>query len=134
MDDAESAYESEDDDLKRRTIPAVQLVDMGGGDNDNADADVEDLSMRELSRFPLTDVMTTILLCLQPGELASLETKKRNSKSELDLKALNGTYAFLLQQDFTMDSRAPELRRHGFRNEYSTMIAFQQQNYCHLQH
>ena len=95
MGDAESEYESEDDDLKRRTIPAVQLVDMGGGDNENADADVEDVSIRELSWFPLTDVMTTISLCLQQGELASLETKKRKLKSELDLKAVNGTYAFL---------------------------------------
>ena len=39
LDDAESEHESEDDDLNRRTIPAVELVDMGGGDNDNEDAD-----------------------------------------------------------------------------------------------
>ena len=42
VDGAEPEHESEDDDLNRRTIPAVELVDMGGGDNDNADAGVED--------------------------------------------------------------------------------------------
>ena len=60
LDDAESEHESEDDDLNRRTIPAVELVDMGGGDNDNEDADVEDVPIGEVASFPLTDVMTTI--------------------------------------------------------------------------
>ena len=69
--------------------------------------------------------MTTISLCLQQGELASLDTKKRKSKGDLDLKALDDTYASLLQQDFAMDSGATQLARHGFRKDYSTMIALQ---------
>ena len=127
LDDAESEHESEDDDLNRRTIPAVELVDMGGGDNDNEDADVEDVPIGELSSFPLKDVMTTLSLCLQQGELASLDTKTRKSKSDLNLKALDDTYASLLQQDFAMDSGAAQLARHGFRKDYSTMIALQKQ-------
>ena len=63
LGDAESEHESEDDDLNRRTIPAVGLVDMGCCDNDNDDADVEEDPIGEVSRFPLTDVMTTISLC-----------------------------------------------------------------------
>ena len=96
LDDAESEHESEDDDLNRRTIPAVELVDMGGGDNDNEDADVEDVPIGEVSIFPLTDAITTISLCLQQGELASLDTKRRKIKGDLDLKALDDTYASLL--------------------------------------
>ena len=62
LDDAESEHESEDDDLNRRTRPAIELVDMGGGDNDNEDAGVEDAPIGEVSSFPLTDAMTTISL------------------------------------------------------------------------
>jgi len=127
LDDAESEHESEDDDLNRRTIPAVELVDMGGGDNDNEDADVEDVPIGEVSRFPLTDVMTMISLCLQQGELASLDTKRRKSKGDLALKALDDTYASLLQQNFAMDSGTTQLARHGFPKDYPTMIALQKQ-------
>ena len=52
VDDAEPEHESEDDDLNRKTIADVELVDMGGGENDNEDADVEDVSIGEVSRFP----------------------------------------------------------------------------------
>ena len=81
LDDAESEDESDDDRINRRTIPAVELVDMGGGDNDNADADVEDVPIGELSRFPLSDVNTTISLCLQQADLASLDTKRLDKRS-----------------------------------------------------
>ena len=64
---------------------------------------------------------------MQPGELASLDTKRRKSNGDLDLKALDDTYASLLQQDFAMDSGATQLARHGFRKDYSTMIALQKQ-------
>ena len=53
--------------------------------------------------------MTTISLCLQQGELASMDTKTRKSKGDLDLKALDDTYASLLQLDFAMDSGAAHL-------------------------
>ena len=56
-----------------------------------------------------------------------MDTKRRNSKGDLDLKALGDTYASLLQQDFAMDSGATQLARHGFRKEYSTIIAPQKQ-------
>ena len=64
---------------------------------------------------------------MQQGELASLDTKRRTLKGDLDLKALDGTHASLLQQDFGMDSGATQLARHGFRKDYSTMIALQRQ-------
>ena len=54
---------------------------MGGGDNDNVDADVEDVPIGELSRFPLSDVNTTISLCLQQADLASLDTKRLDKRS-----------------------------------------------------
>ena len=128
LDNAVSDHASEDGDLNRRTIPAIELVDMGGGDNDNEDADVEDVPIGEVSSFPLTDVMTTISLCLQQGELASLDTKRRKSKADLDMKALDNTYSSLLQQDFAMDSGATQLARHGFSKDYPTMIALQKQS------
>ena len=62
---------------------------------------------------------------MQQDELASLGTKRRKSKIDLDLKALDDTYASILQQDFTMDSAATQLARHGFPKDYSTMLALQ---------
>ena len=62
LGDAESDHESEDDDLYRRTIPAVELVNMGGGDNDTEDADVEDVPIGEVSSFPLADATTAMSL------------------------------------------------------------------------
>ena len=91
LDDAESEHESEDDDLNRKTIADVELVDMGGGENDNEDADVDDVPIGEVSRFPLIDIVATISLCLQQDELASLDTKRRKIKGDLDLKALDDT-------------------------------------------
>jgi hypothetical protein len=127
LDDGESEHDSDDDDISRRTIPAVEFADLGGGDNENVDADTEDVPIGEVSSFPLSNVMTTISLCFQQDDLASLDTKGRKSKAELDLKALDHTYASLLQQDFAMESGATQLARHGFRKDYSTMIALQKQ-------
>ena len=42
QNDAESELESDDDDTHRRAKPAAELVDMGGGEVDNVDADNED--------------------------------------------------------------------------------------------
>lgn len=43
------------------------------------------------------------------------------------MKALDSTYAALLQQDFAISSGATQLARHGFGKDSSTMIALQKQ-------
>ena len=45
------------------------------------------------------------------------------------MKALDSTYAALLQQDFAISSGATQLARHGFGKDSFTMIALQKQNY-----
>jgi hypothetical protein len=134
-DDAES---SDDEDVKRRTIPAVELVDIGGGDNDTMDADIEDVPIGEVSSFPLRDVMATIAIAMLQGDLASLDSKRRKSKADLDSKALDDACAPHLQEDFGMASGATQLPRssmiahdpgiaHGFPKDHSSMIALQKQ-------
>jgi hypothetical protein len=123
-DDAES---SDDEDVKRRTIPAVELVDIGGGDNDTMDADIEDVPIGEVSSFPLRDVMATIAIAMLQGDLASLDSKRRKSKADLDSKALDDACAPHLQEDFGGDSGANHLARHGFPKDHSSMIALQKQ-------
>ena len=101
-------------------MPSLELVDIGGGDNDAVDADIEDVPIGE----PLTDVQTTISLRFQQGDLASLDTKKRKSASDLGLKALDDTYTALIHQVFGMSPGPNQLGRHGFPT-YATMIAHQ---------
>ena len=105
--------------------PGIELVDIGGGDNDDINDASEDVPLGEVSSFPLTDVMTTLSLCFQEADLAALDTKKRKSKSDVSLRALHSTYASLWQQDFRLDPNAPKLSTHGFGKNSSHMFALQ---------
>jgi len=58
--DDESDVESDDDNNLRRARNVAELVDIGGGDDGNADAVMEDLNVGEYSNFPLRDAMKTI--------------------------------------------------------------------------
>ena len=125
--EAESEQESEDGDLKGRTIPALEFVDMGAAVNDNDDADVEEVPLGEKSSYPLTDIKITMALCLQKGELESLDTKRRKGQGDLALKALDETYTSLLRQDFSLKAAERQFEPHGFPENYSHMIALQKQ-------
>ena len=73
-DESDSEVENE---LSERKRPALELVDIGGGDVDVIDDPSEDVPLGEVSSFPLTDVMTTLSLCFQESDLAALDTKKK---------------------------------------------------------
>ena len=85
--DEETDLESDDDENPRRASAVGELVDIGGGDDANVDADMEDPGVGALSRFPLRDVKTALSLCFQQSHLESLASKKRKSQADLDLKA-----------------------------------------------
>ena len=60
-EDAESEDDSEDDEkLNGRTAPAMELVDIGGVDNEEMNVDTEEAPIGEISSFPLSDVMRTL--------------------------------------------------------------------------
>jgi hypothetical protein len=113
-----------EDDLTARRRRQLELVDMGGGDNVDAHGADEDVPLGEVSSFPLTELTTTLSLCFQEADLATLDIKKRKSKSDVGLRALHNTYASLLQQDFSLDSKAQKLP-HGFGKNASRMFALQ---------
>ena len=76
-----TSSDSEDDDASNdRKRPAIELVDIGGGDRDDIDDASEDVPLGQVSSFPLTDVTTTLSLFFQQADLAALDTKTRKSK------------------------------------------------------
>jgi hypothetical protein len=79
----------------------------------------------EVSSFPLHDVSKAISMCLQQEALASLPSQTRKSQGDMDLKALDDTYASLLQQDLGMDPEETDLELRGFGKRHSHMIALQ---------
>ena len=124
--DEDSELESDDGAQPRRPRVEAELVDMGGGDGADVDADMEeDVGVQDSSRFPLTDIPTRLALCLQQPHLASLDSKTRKSQADMDLKAVDQTYDTVLQQDFRMDPSETVLAQHGFGNECPAMLALQ---------
>jgi hypothetical protein len=93
--------------------------------NDALDADAGDVPVCEVSSFPLHDVSKAISMCLQQEALASLPSQTRKSQGDMDLKALDDTYASLLQQDLAMDPEETDLELRGFGKRHSHMIALQ---------
>ena len=130
MPDVDSSDCSEDEaSAPRRAHPEVELVDIGGGVMDELEADIPEAILGvEISSYPLMDISHTLSLCLQQDCLAALDIKKRKSKSDLDLKALDETYCALLRHNVAMDAAAPDLRQHGFPKEASSMISLQKRN------
>ena len=122
QDESDSEVEDAINDRRR---PGIELVDIGGGDNDDINDAGEDVPLGEVSSFPLTDVMTTLSLCFQEADLAALDAKKRKSKADVSLRNVNATYASLLQQDFRLDPNALKLSTHGFGKQASHMVALQ---------
>ena len=124
-DESDSEFE---DDITERKRPGIELVDVGGGDNDDVMDANEDIPLGEVSSFPPTDVTTTLSLCFQETDLAALDAKKMESKSDLSVRALRNTYASLLRQDFSLVSPAQKLSTHGFGKHATRMIALQKSN------
>ena len=83
QNDEESELESDDDEKPRRARAELEFVDMGGGDDANVDADMADVPVGQVSRFPLRDVKTAISLCFQHPALDALDTKKAQEPSRL---------------------------------------------------
>ena len=65
-----------EDELTARKRRELELVDMGGGDNVDAHGADEDVPLGEVSSFPLTELTTTLSLCFQAADLATLDIKK----------------------------------------------------------
>ena len=120
----ESDSEVEDHTTERKR-PGIELIDVGGGDNDDVADENEDVPLGEVSSFPLTDVANALSLCFQHADLAALDHKKRKSKSDVSIQSVHNTYDSLLQQNFSLDSAAKIPSTHGFGENASRMIALQ---------
>ena len=125
---ADESDSDEEDVISDRKRPGIELVDIGGGDNDGINDASEDVPLGEVSSFPLTDVRTTLSLCFQEAELAALDTKKTKTTSDMSLQALHTTYTSLLRQELHLDPNATTLSTHGFGTKASHMVALQRTN------
>eukprot|EP00812_Abedinium_dasypus_P007843 NODE_1_length_8589_cov_4.556480.p1 GENE.NODE_1_length_8589_cov_4.556480~~NODE_1_length_8589_cov_4.556480.p1 ORF type:complete len:2586 (+),score=446.46 NODE_1_length_8589_cov_4.556480:571-8328(+) len=115
--------DSDSDDRSQR--PALEFVDLGGGEAD-AIQEEDDVGSGEQSSWPLRDVQKTLDLCLQRQFLEALPSKARKSQGDLELQALSKTYSFLLGQSFSADVNADGMKHpSGFGRHHADMIALQ---------
>ena len=126
-DDAEivedTDSEAEATDRTRRDV--VELVDVGGGGDDDIQGDMEDVPFNEVSRFPIQDHQRVIGLALQQSELQSQQSKRRLSYSDKQLKGLDLAYGAMLKQNFAKPAAATDFVGMCFKNAHGDMMALQ---------
>ena len=121
--DEDTDGETEAADRKKRN--AVELVDMGGGGDDDIEHDVEDVPFSEVSSFPVHDHQRVIGFALQQGDLQTLQSKRRLSYSDKQLKGLDRAYGAMLKQNFAKPATACDLVGMCFKEAHGDMIALQ---------
>jgi hypothetical protein len=126
-DNADSDCDSDSDAPATRTRPTVEFTDVGGGATDALDVEDDDAAPSEISSFPIYDIGKTISICLQQEELASLSSKTRKSQGDLDLQAVDETYAGLLKGNFGLTPSPLTLETRGFGVGHTNMLVLQKQ-------
>ena len=116
-------------DSDGNTHAKCELVDIGGGqDNDVEDFD-EDVAAEEVSSFPLHDHEFAIALGLQTEALQHSRSKARLSQADKDLLKLEQAYGGMLQQLSGLPRPVQgEVVGMCFRDQWSDMVALQRQN------
>jgi hypothetical protein len=125
VDEVDSDEDTDGEDAPIRARRTIELVDLGGGDNDHTDGFDHDVPPSEVSNFPLRDVVKTVSLCFQHGDIASLESKQRKSQSDLDLKHMDDIYSSCLKQSFAMAGTTVASNVRGFGAQHTNMVALQ---------
>ena len=115
--------EAEAADRKKRNV--VELVDIGGGGDDDIEQDMEDVPFNEVSSFPVHDHQRVIGFVLQQGDLQTLQSKRRLSYSDKQLKGLDRAYGAMLKQNFAKPATASDLVGMCFKEAHGDMIALQ---------
>ena len=91
-EDTDSEIEAE----RRRKNKAMELVDIGGGGDDDVVEELEDIPFNEVSSFPVHDPQRILRFALQQVDLQTIETKRRLSYSDKQLQSLDRAYGAML--------------------------------------
>ena len=121
--DEDTESEAEAADHNRRRV--VELVDVGGGGDDDVQEDTEDVPFNEVSSFPIHGHQKVIGLTLQQSDLQSLQSKRRFSYSDKQLMGLDLAYGAMLKQNFAKPVIANDLVGMCFKDAHGDMIALQ---------
>ena len=126
---ADAVDEDADSDMVVNKKPTIDLVDIGGGANDDVDDFAEDVGADEVSQFPVHDHQAAIHIALQQGALQSSRSKARLSKADKDLQNLDQAYGPMLQQTFALpDGPSGDLSGIHFKDKFGDMLALQRQS------
>ena len=123
---ADAVDEDADSDMEVNKKPTIDLVDIGGGTNDDVDEFAEDVGADEVSLFPVHDHQAAIDIALQQGALQSSRLKARLSKADKDLQNLDQAYGPMLQQKFALpNGPSGDFAGINFKDKFGDMLALQ---------
>jgi len=126
---ADAVDEDADSDMEAKKKPTIDLVDIGGGADDDVDEFAEDVGADEVSAYPMYDHRAAIHIALQQGPLQSSRSKTRLSKADKDLQNLDQAYGPMLRQTFALpDGPSGDLPGIHFKDKFGDMLALQRQS------
>jgi hypothetical protein len=126
---ADAVDEDADSDVDVNRKPISDLVDIGGGIDDDVEDFAEDVGADEVSAFPLHDHCTALRIALQQDALQSSRSKKRLSKADKDLRNLEEAYGPMLRQSFALTGGSSgEMAGMHFNVKFGDMLALQRQS------
>ena len=112
----------------QRERKQIEIVDITGGAGDDVEEDDEDVPPSEVSSFPVHDPRQVIGFALQQNDLHNLESKRRRSAAEKQLKNLDRAYGSMLKQNFTKRVDGNHVHGISFKDKFADMVALQNQN------
>ena len=123
---ADAVDDDADSDLEANRKPPMELVDLGGGVDEEVDDFAEDIGADEVSAYPLHDHRMAIHIALQQGALESSRSKTRLSKSDKDLQKLDDAYGPMMRQTFALHGVSlGEMTGIHFKDKFGDMLALQ---------
>ena len=112
----------------QRKQNSVEIVDMGGGAEDDVEEDDGDVPPSEVSSFPVHDPRHVIGIALQQSDLQNLQSKRRLSAADKQLKNLDRAYGSMLKQNFTKRVDGNHVHGISFQDKFADMVALQNQS------
>ena len=95
---------------------------VGGGCDDDVEEGMDDVPFDEVSNFPVHDPQSVVEMALQQHDLQSLQSKRRLSYSDKQIKNLDHAYGAMLKQDFAKTASTSNLLGMNFKDAHQDML------------
>ena len=126
---ADTVDEDYDSDVDAKKQTNVELVDLGGGADDDAEDFAEDVGADEVSRFPIYDHQVAIDIALQRRALQQSLFKARLSHEDRTVRKLDAAYGGMLQGSFALPGGASrDVVGMSFTDTFNDRLALQRHN------